>query len=124
MATETVLGVMTYADWAIAEKSNITLGEQFHHLLKSYGLADHPEDKAHDAFVGATIASIQSQNIVKGVDQFNKYASLAGYGLARIISTAPPVVATDDAVLGLLNGNVEVLEFRATRSAIPDNSEG
>lgn len=112
---------LTYADWAIAEKSNLILGEQFHHLLKSYGLADHIEDKAHDAFVGATIASIQRQNVVKAVALYNRFAALSGYHQAQVLSITPPVVDTGDAILGTLNGGVEVLQVKVTRSAIPES---
>jgi len=109
---------LDYQTWAINDHENARIGAEFHEQIHGHGLANHPEDKVHDALVGATIAGVQKGNTVKAIGLFNRWASLAGYQQANILSLNPPLIDTGDAVLGLLNGAVDVLLTKAkARSA-------
>ena len=112
---------LSYQDWALHDKENRTLGQQFHAAIHGLGLADHPEDFAHDHMVGATIACAQNQNVIKGVGLFNRWAVAAGYQQAAVRSATPPTVDTGDALLSILNGTVEVLQVRSVRSTPLDS---
>ncbi len=106
-------GSLSYVDWALAHKPNIKCGQLFHELLHKHGLADHPEDLAHDAMVGATItASIEGKNLVKAVSLYNRYAIQAGYMPSRILSLTPPTIDTGDAIISVMDGEVQVLQTR------------
>lgn len=93
-------------------------GRAFHALLEAAKrvegsiLPDHPEDAAHDAAVGASILMIKAGNVVKGINFYNKWASFAGYGAIALISEQPVVVDVRDAIVGLVNGRLEVLQCR------------
>lgn len=112
---------LDYVSWATHDKENLTLGQQFHAAI--HGLVDnHPQDDTHDYLVGATIACAQNQNALKGVALYNRWASVAGYMQSTLIEKTPPTVDTGDAILSVLNGQVEVLSTRYELRSSPSLS--
>jgi hypothetical protein len=98
-----------------------TVGEQgrmFHELLEAHKkiqnshLPEHPQDEAHDRAVGAAVAMIRAGNTIKGVNHYNKWAIFAGYAQITLLSEQPVIVDVGDAVMGLRNGDLEVLQCR------------
>jgi hypothetical protein len=94
-------------------------GKDFHELLETAKLAKrsalpiHPDDDAHDRYVGAACCMAKRGNIVKGVSLYNLWASAAGYVPLRVMSLQPPVVDVVDAVIGLgAKSELEVLLCR------------
>jgi len=111
-----------YQDWALSHAPNATLGNAFHEVLHSHGLASHAEDKAHDSMVGATILAAQGNNVIKGAGLYSRWAVAAGYASINVLSVTPTVIDTGDAVVTLLNGSLEVLHVKQpARSAILDS---
>lgn len=104
--------------WASLCSTALEQGQAFHVLLETAkraegsGLPVHSEDAAHDRAVGAAIMMMKSGNVVKGLNFYNKWASFAGYGAIRLISEQPVVVDTVDAIMGLTDGHLEVLQCR------------
>jgi hypothetical protein len=98
----------TLEEWGRAfhgtlERAKIEAGSQ---------LGAHADDGYHDRAVGAAVSMIKAGNTVKGVDTYNKWAILAGYAPAVLVSLQPFVVDIYDAILGLVNGEIEVLQCR------------
>jgi hypothetical protein len=104
--------------WARTCSTVAEQGRMFHGLLEARKRANgselptHPEDSAHDIVVGTSVAMIKAGNLVKGVNHYNKWAIFAGYGQITIVSENPPIVDIGDAVMGLRNGELEVLQCR------------
>jgi len=104
--------------WAAACSTVLDEGRKFHELLEQAKnamgseLPVHPEDEAHDRAVGACVAMIKSGNTIKGINYYNKWAAFAGYGQTQLLSEQPVVVDIGDAILGLTNGEVEILQCR------------
>lgn len=107
-----------YADWVMGDKANLAAGRELHEVLaESPGHVNHPEDSVHDHWVGATIGGCVEGNMAKAIGFYNRWASIAGYGTARILSTQPPVVDIGDAVIQLADGRIEILTRREAPSA-------
>lgn len=104
--------------WARACSTTHEQGQSFHVLLESAkraagsALPAHPEDPDHDCAVGAAIQMIRSGNTIKGVNFYNKWAIFAGYGQITLLSEQPLMIDVQDAVMGLNDGEVEVLQCR------------
>lgn len=105
---------LKYEDWVLRHKPNTEAGEQFHDLLHatSASLGTHPDDPVHDAFVGATILGVRAGNIQKAVALFNRWAVQAMYQPATVVSEHPVIVETGDAILGMVGGEMKVLEVK------------
>lgn len=104
---------LAYADWVLSHKPNYAEGERFHDLLHAAGeIVAHPDDLVHDAFVGATILGIKAGNTQKAVNLFNRWASVAMYQPAIVVSEHPVIVETGDAILGVIDGEMVVLEVK------------
>jgi hypothetical protein len=93
-------------------------GHAFHDQLEAAKVAAgstlpiHPEDEAHDRYVGTAVAMITSGNVGKGIDTYNRWAVFAGYAPAALVSVNPVVVDIVDAVVTLRDGQMEVLKCR------------
>lgn len=93
-------------------------GRAFHEILERAKLQAgsevpvHVDDAVHDRAVGAAVAMIKAGNVIKGVNTYNRWAVFAGYAPVSIISLQPVVVDIMDAVMGLNNGDVEVIQCR------------
>lgn len=90
-------------------------GKEFHETLESQKerlgiMADnHSEDKMHDRVVGATIEMARNGHLLKGVQVYNRWASLAGYKLVKPICDTPPVIDIHDCYVQINQDNLEVL---------------
>lgn len=105
---------LLYRDWVVRDRLNIGLGEMFHERLhaENPALVAHPEDKVHDAWVGATLAGCGEGNIVKSIRLFNRWAVQTGYMPAAILSERPPVIDTGDAIMTMIEGQRQVLRVK------------
>ncbi len=106
---------LAYGDWVLRHKPNYAAGADFHELIHevSDGLGTHPEDPVHDAFVGATILGIKAGNVQKAVHLFNRWAGQAMYQPASVVSEHPVIIETGDAILGMVGGEMVVLEVKS-----------
>ncbi len=113
---------LLYRDWVLRHEPNRRAGQAFHDQLHAANpaLALHPDDPAHDAWVGATIAGCQAGNISKSINLFNRWALQTGYFPSAILSHVPPVIHSGDAILGLSAAGVEILSVKVGQ-AQPDN---
>jgi hypothetical protein len=101
---------LTYGDWVTKDRENLRMGRLFHERLDAQGVkVDHPDDAVHDSWVGATICAAIRGNVSKGVALYNRYAVIAGYQPASLISVTPPVVDTGNAVVSIEDGKLDVL---------------
>lgn len=105
---------LKYEEWVLRHKPNRVAGEQFHDMIHaaSPSLGTHPDDPVHDAFVGATIRGVKAGNTQKAIVLFNRWAAQAMYQPATIISEHPVVIETGDAVLGMIDGEMRLLEVK------------
>lgn len=93
-------------------------GEHFHAALddaraKLGGTTtSHPEDAAHDRAVGAAFLMFRAGQTAKGSWFYNRWAALAGYAPAVLLSHTPVVLDINDAVLTLSGGEMEVMKCR------------
>lgn len=106
---------LKYEDWVLRHKPNLRAGERFHDLIQaaSPNLGTHPDDQVHDAFVGAAVLGVQAGNTQKAIALFNRWAAQAMYQLATVVSEHPVIIETGDAVLGMIDGEMQVLEVKA-----------
>jgi hypothetical protein len=109
---------LTLDTWVGACSTVAEQGRGFHELIeaakkaKGSTLPAHPHDEAHDRAVGATVSMIKAGNTIKGVNHYNKWAIFAGYAQIELLSEQPVIVDVKDAVLGLRDGQMEVLQCR------------
>jgi hypothetical protein len=114
---------VTYAEllvdkWVHACSTHIERGREFHRALeaskKAAGspLPDHPEDESHDRAVGAAIAMMLAGNAIKAANLYNRWALFAGYAPVSVVSLQPTVIDIRDALVGLTDGRVEILQCR------------
>jgi hypothetical protein len=114
---------LTIEEWAQANESLEVDGAWFHDGIHAAAkearpdFPDHPEDKAHDRAVGATVRMIKAGNVFKGVNLYNRWARFAGYTSATVISETPPVINVSEpglaCIVGLKDGEMEILLCRS-----------
>ena len=106
-----------YADWVMRAPGLITVGAGFHMDLEEFDRAEtHPDDEAHDRWVGATIKGIVAGNIAKAIPLYNRWATVSGYRQAQIITLTPPLVDIGDAVIQMTDGELQFLKVRQSLS--------
>lgn len=104
--------------WVASCSTVAEQGRAFHELIegakraRGSSLQAHPQDEAHDRAVGATVLMIKAGNTIKGVNHYNKWAIFAGYAQAQLLSEQPVIVDVHDAIMGMTNGQMEVLQCR------------
>lgn len=105
---------LSYADWVPRHGDNHEAGERFHQQIHdvSPSLGTHPDDPIHDAFVGATILGIVAGNVHKAINLFNRWAAQAMYQPATVISEHPVIIETGDAILGMVGGEMQIMEVK------------
>lgn len=82
---------LAHKKWVGLDAENQKVGQRFHHDLSEYIPDNHPEDPIHDAWVGATIRSIEEGNTTKAIALYNRWAVQAGYE-PILIKTLNPLV--------------------------------
>lgn len=107
------------ADWVQSNAALEADGAWFHAKCEAAfrtvrpDLPDHPADVAHDRAVGATVRMIRAGNLIKGVKFYNRWARLAGYTPARLLSVNPPVLDMSEQGLTFIaevrDGDMEIL---------------
>lgn len=76
---------LRYGDWVRSAPGLVESGEAFHDRLKAgmkaagFPDADHPEDKAHDRYVGATYEMISAGQVAKGITLYCRWARFTGH---------------------------------------------
>jgi hypothetical protein len=100
-----------YPDWILKDRRNQKEGERFHEVLEALRPHSHADDPAHDFWVGATVEGCRRGNISKAVAMYNRWAVFAGYMQSTILSVMPPVANIGDAVVHLMDEQVQVLRL-------------
>lgn len=84
---------LVFQDWVQRSSACAKAGGAFHALLHDkLGHENHPEDGLHNRWVGAVVECARAGNLAKGVMFYNRWAPIAGYGQARIVSVNPPLI--------------------------------
>lgn len=89
---------LRYPEWVKTADLLPVIGEWFHDCLEAenarLGIPDelHDDDPAHDRHVGTAVAMILAGQPAKGVILYNRWARLAGYGLASIANASPLII--------------------------------
>lgn len=105
--------------WADACSTRLRAeGASFHERIGAAKAAagvvepQHEEDPHHDQYVGLASLMVKAGNVAKGVDQYNRWAVMAGYAPISVLWNQPVVIHTGDAVIAIRNGDMEVLRCR------------
>jgi hypothetical protein len=100
---------LTLQDWATRYPAAlIAAGHAFHerleHEYERHGFVHtpHPADDDHDAAVGLAAEMIYGGEPEKALILYNRWARLAGYGQASLISRNPLVIDLNEALLQVL----------------------
>lgn len=105
-------------DWICRTLELEADGERFHDALEQAKVAQgstlpvHDHDPVHERYVGAAFRMFSRGQGRKAEAIYNRWAANAGYAQIRLISESPPVVDAIDAVVGMNDGQVEVLLCR------------
>lgn len=107
---------MRYWDWVKKADQLRLSGEWFHDLLHAEktrnGVTEssHPDDPAHDRYVGACVEMIKAGNVDKGIFLYNRWARFAGYSTVRVVAKSPLIIDIRDSLLLVSGDNFEVLK--------------
>lgn len=109
---------LTLQRWMLRSGACQHAGEWFHEQVDAEKLARgasvgvHPDDAVHDYAAGFVVLAARAGQYGKAVDVYNRWAVVAGYQPIRIVSFAPVVLDTGDAVMEITGGSLEVLLCR------------
>lgn len=109
---------LTIDAWVATDAELPAQGDRFHSALEATKarcgspLPTHPDDEAHDRAAGAAALMMMGGNPRKAVWFYNRWARLAGYATIELVSESPPVLDVRDAIVGVRNGDLEVLLCR------------
>lgn len=109
---------LTVEDWTLRAIQPRVEGFAFHGLLHEAKMAmgstepPHAEDEKHDRFVGACLLMAKAGQIGKAFQNYNHAAFIYGYQPIRLLSQIPAIVDTGDAIVGIENGQIEVMLCR------------
>jgi hypothetical protein len=112
---------LDYTAWARATPLLPAFGAWFHDRLEAenvrLGIPDelHDDDPAHDRHVGAAVAMILAGRPTKAVVLYNRWARLAGYGLASIANASPLIIDIGTHLLRVHETGFEVLRSGAVQ---------
>jgi hypothetical protein len=107
---------LSIEDWRAQDKAIGPEGQAFHELIETAKreagstLPTHPDDEAHDRAAGLAVLMAKAGQPAKAVWIYNRWAAFAGYERVALVSEEPPIIDIQDAVIGLKNGELEVLE--------------
>lgn len=110
---------MRYEDWARREDRLVEAGGAFHRRLDEefarHGVAldNHPDDEAHDRYVGACMEMVKSGQPEKAVVLYNRWAHFAGYGPIAFVSRSPLLIDIGTALLMVEHDNFKVIQCRS-----------
>lgn len=109
---------MRYEEWVRRDQEFVESGRKFHQRLdeefaRHHALHDnHPDDEAHDRYVGACVQTILAGQPEKAVVLYNRWAQFAGYGLIAMVSRSPLLIDIGTALLMVENDNFKVIQCR------------
>jgi hypothetical protein len=108
---------LTIDDWAL-QGSCIEPGQQFHAKLHAFlsELKVHPDDKVHDAYVGAAVALIRAGQVDKAISFYNRWARFALYAPIALVSRDPLVIDIQSCLIQIHDGDFTVKGKHASRS--------
>jgi RimJ/RimL family protein N-acetyltransferase len=99
--------------WMARSDAALEAGRRFHQAIEAArGGTSHPEDEAHDRAAGAAALMIRAGAARKGAWTYNRWARLAGYAPITLVSETPLAIDVVDAVIGLREGEMEILLCR------------
>jgi hypothetical protein len=117
--------VMRYAidDWALTAAITQLEGWTFHSAIadakRLAGAGDiHEPDVRHDRFVGAALLMAKAGQVMKAFMFYNRAAFIYGYHPIRLLSDSPAVIDTGDAIVGIENGQIEVMQCRSAPPSV------
>lgn len=109
---------LTLAKWTEKDDTVEVAGNWFHERLEELTaeigktIPKHFEEPAHNRAVGAAVLMFQAGNTVKAQASYNLWARFAGYPVIRVLSLNPVVIDMDQVVVGIADGDMEVLQCR------------
>lgn len=110
---------LSYATWlAGARDALIASGHDFHVRLETemarHGVVEkqHPDDDAHDHYVGACAQMIYGGQPEKAIVLYNRWARFAGYGTIALVARSPLVIDIGNAVLMIEDQTFRVVKCR------------
>jgi hypothetical protein len=73
---------------------------------------NHPQDDAHDRYVGACVETIYGGQPEKAVILYNRWARFAGYQPIALVSKSPLLIDIGTAILQVINESFQVVQCR------------
>lgn len=109
---------MRYEDWVRKDDILVESGKRFHHRLDEEferhkaEIDNHPDDEAHDRYVGACAEMVLKGQPEKAVVLYNRWARFAGYGSINLVSRSPLLIDIGTALLMVENNNFKAIQCR------------
>lgn len=110
-----------YEDWVRTADGISEAGRTFHARLdeefERHGVPfdNHPDDEAHDRYVGVATEMILKGQPEKAVVLYNRWARFAGYRCISLVSRSPLLIDIGSALLMVENDNFKVIQCRQQR---------
>jgi hypothetical protein len=114
---------LAYEDWVRKEPDLVDRGKAFHQRLDEEfarhkaPIDNHPDDEAHDRYVGACMEMVLAGQPEKAVVLYNRWARFAGYGPIGLVSRSPLLICIGTAVMIVENNNFKVIQCRRQQSS-------
>lgn len=99
---------MRYPDWVKRQDWLMASGEWFHHECEKEDLS-HPEDPAHNRYVGACVEMVRAGQARKGVILYNRWARFADYPGCEIVSDEPLIIDAISHLIRVEDGNIRII---------------
>lgn len=114
---------LTLQEWTRTAPGLVERGQWFHDRLESeldrHGHKElaHPDDQAHDRYVGAAVEMFFGGQPGKGAVFFNRFAALGGYHPVKVIRSSPLAVDIGTAVLVMRENDFFIPSMRSEEAA-------
>lgn len=109
---------LTLDDWMMRDAALVAEGEAFHALLRTAAARAgsneplHPhDDEVHERAAGMASLMAKAGNHHKAVWAYSRWASMAGYRPIRLVSEAPAIYDTGNALVQARAGSLEILKW-------------
>lgn len=109
---------LPFKKWVAKDDAVQERGEWFHNRLEELTAAQgktipvHYEEPAHNRAAGASVLMFEAGNPVKATASYNLWAKTAGFPTMRLLSLNPVILDMDQVVIGISDGDMEVLQCR------------
>lgn len=120
-SVEADMYTLHYTDWVRTAPGIEKKGEWFHvRLEEEYAKLNvrkpiHPDDDIHDRYVGAAVDTIMGGQVHKAVIFYNRWASMAGYGEVRVVTSNPVVIDIQDALIMVRDNDMWVMTCQSAQ---------